>query len=132
MSGSTNLQQVLNNLQISCDNIEYGFASISDKTKVPTDEVLGTFQEIEGLTIIARVQYLKRTGLSFEGPFAKLTIDATTSLDLVGLTAFLATKLAERSISANFVAGYFHDHVFIQYGSRNKAIEILNSSKESS
>ena len=127
-----NLLKILENLLVACDDIEYGFANISNKNEVSGGEILGTFQEKEGLTIIATTGYLKDTGISFEGPFAKLTIEVNTSLNLVGLTAILSKKLAEKNISANFVAAYFHDHVFVQYASRNKAIEILSSLKQSS
>ena len=116
-------------MQISCDNIEYGFAKI-DGMDVPRDEaVLGTFKEKEGLTIIATKEYLQENNIQSEGSYAKLTVEVHTSLELVGLTAVLATKLAENQISANVVAAYFHDHIFVQFGFRQKAIAVLESLK---
>ena len=129
MSGQTNLPTVLKSMQISCDNIEYGFAKI-DGMDVPRDEaVLGTFKEKEGLTIIATKEYLQENNIQSEGSYAKLTVEVHTSLELVGLTAVLATKLAENQISANVVAAYFHDHIFVQFGFRQKAIAVLESLK---
>jgi len=129
MAGNTNLQEVLSSMLISCDDVEYGFATVPSGTQIDVDDVAGTFAESEGLTIIAGRQYLEDKKLPFEGPFAKLSIEVHTSLELVGLTAVLATKLAEQGISANVVAAYFHDHVFVQYDERSNAVEALDSLK---
>ena len=129
MAGQTNLSEVLKSLHVSCDNIEYGFASVKNKQINFDDQVLGTFKENEGLTVIASKKYLETNNMQYEGPYAKLTIELHTSLELVGLTAVLAKKLAENQISANVVAGYFHDHIFVQYDLRRKATESLNNLK---
>lgn len=129
MSGVTDLQQALKSLKVICDSVEYGFASIEDEARISRDDVLATFHENGRLAIIAPKEYLDNEGIGYEGPFAKLTIDIHTSLDLVGLTAVLATKLAEHDISANVVAAFYHDHVFVQYKLRQKAIELLEGLK---
>lgn len=130
MAGQTNLQAVLNSMQVVCDDLEYGFATLPAGTDIDPKAVLGVFQEVEGLTLIATKGYLEGSKIAFEGPFAKLTIDVHTSLELVGLTAVLATKLAANNISANVVAAYYHDHVFVQYDLREKATRILNGLKQ--
>jgi uncharacterized protein len=127
MVGQTNLLRVLKSLTVLCDNVEYGFATIKDKPATIDNQILGTFREAEGITIIATKEYLKRNKIEYQGPYAKLTIKAHTSLDLVGLTAVLATKLAEEKISANVVAAYFHDHIFVQFELCQKSIEILDN-----
>ena len=128
MAGNTDLQKVLSSIQISCDEIEYGFVCIDEGIEINLNEVTGTFREQEGLTVIASLNYLKSKNLkNYEGPFAKLTIDVHTSLELVGLTATLATKLGESNISANVVAAYYHDHIFVQYDLKDVAIEALNA-----
>lgn len=129
MTGNTDLQEVLNSMQLSCDEIEYGFATTAKSTGFSTADVLGTFQESEGLTILATKQYLEENGLSYEGPFAKLTVEVHTSLELVGLTAVLASELAEKGISANVFAAYYHDHIFVQYEARKEAITTLSAIK---
>lgn len=116
-------------MQLSCDDIEYGFATVPSDFQYDTGEVLGSFQESEGLTIFAKKEYFETKNLDFEGTFAKLTIEVHTSLELVGLTATLASKLTASGISANVVAAYYHDHIFVQYGLRNKAINSLNELK---
>ena len=127
MTGNINLQEVLNSMQLSCDEVEYGFATTNSSGEISVSDVLGTFKESEGLTILATKQYLEDRGLSYEGPFAKLTVEVHTSLELVGLTAVLASKLAEKGISANVFAAYYHDHIFVQYEARKEAVAALSS-----
>ena len=129
MSGQTNLQETLDSMAVSCDEVKYGFANTSIDTGFDPANVLCTFKEEEGLTLIAPSDYLDSMKVTSEGPYAKLTVEVHTSLELVGLTAVLASKLAEQEISANVVAAYFHDHVFVQYNKRHNAIEALNSLK---
>lgn len=129
MAGNSNLQAVLSSMVVSCDDIEYGFATLGEDINLPIKDVLGTFQETEGLTVIAEKVYLESNNFAYEGPFAKLTIEVHTSLALVGLTAALAYKLTESGISANVVAAYYHDHIFVQYSDRHTAIKALASLK---
>jgi hypothetical protein len=131
MSGITNLKQTLSLLRVFSDDIKYGFASIRMTTDIDRNEVLATFQEDGRLAIIAPIDYLESKNIENEGPYAKLTIDVHTSLELVGLTAVLASKLAEHGISANVVAAFYHDHIFVKYEHRNKAIELLEDLKKS-
>jgi hypothetical protein len=130
MPGQTNLSEVLRSLQVSCDDIEYGFASVREEQINIDDKILGLFKESEGLTVIAPKEYFESKSIQYEGPYAKLTIEVHTSLELVGLTAVLAKKLAENKISANVIAGYFHDHIFVQYAVRQKAIKAINDLKK--
>jgi hypothetical protein len=132
MSGITDLNQTLKSLKVTCDNIEYGFASIADESRISRKEVLATFYEDGQLAIIAPQSYLKQQEIEYEGPYAKLTIDIHTSLELVGLTAVMATKLAENGISANVVGAFYHDHVFVQYALKDKATALLKDLKNSS
>ncbi len=130
MSGNTDLQEVLNSLQVSCDEVEYGFATVKQGEAISSNDVLCTFREDEGLTVIASKDYLAAKEFAFEGVYAKLTVEVHTSLELVGLTAVLAKALADNGISANVVAAYYHDHVFVQYDVRQKATEILLGLKQ--
>ena len=126
MTGQTNLSDVLQSLQVSCDNVEYGFATVKHQP-APDSQILGTFRENEGITIVGAKEYFEKNHIPYEGPYVKLTIEIHTSLELVGLTAAIADKLAKNNISANVVAAYFHDHIFVPFGLRKKAIDAINS-----
>ena len=117
-------------LRISCDNIKYGFATILEPAVPGADEVLGTFREREGLTVVATEDYFEREDIPYLGPFARLTLEVHTSLELVGLTAVLATELAKWDIPANVIAAFFHDHIFVPYDVRAKAMQAIMELKQ--
>jgi hypothetical protein len=50
-----------------------------------------------------------------------------SSLEAVGLTAVVATKLAAEGISANVIAAFYHDHVFVQANRAKAALAALTS-----
>ncbi|MCK5673536.1 MAG: ACT domain-containing protein, partial [Spirochaetales bacterium] len=41
-------------------------------------------------------------------------------------TAAVSTKLSEHNISANIIAAYYHDHVFVPSGAADKALTLLS------
>lgn len=59
--------------------------------------------------------------------WARVTLQVHSSLAAVGLTARIATVLAEAGISANMVAAFHHDHVFVPWGRRAEALKILEN-----
>ena len=56
----------------------------------------------------------EKAQLAYKGKFKQITLTVHSSLDAVGLTAAVATKVASYGISANVVAAYYHDHIFVQ------------------
>ena len=48
-----------------------------------------------------------------------------SSLEAVGLTAAVAAALTEAGISANVVAAFHHDHVFVPAGRVDEALDCL-------
>jgi len=65
------------------------------------------------LTLILPVEVAQQARLQFESRFRQITLTVHSSLAAVGLTAAVATKLASHDISANVVAAYYHDHIFV-------------------
>ncbi len=60
------------------------------------------------------------------GGFARITLMVHSALDGVGLTAAVATALAEAGIACNVVAGFHHDHLFVPWERRDDALAILS------
>jgi len=74
---------------------------------------LASFRESEGLTLVLDVDSADRAGLGYAFVFRCITLGVNSSLDSVGLTAAVSTRLAQRGISANVIAAYHHDHIFV-------------------
>ena len=124
--GEADLGALLALLRPSLSGTMFAFATARASRSIPAGvDVGGTFLEDEGLTIIAPAEQLARTGLDHSGPFAKISLKVHSSLAAVGLTAAITTALTKEGISANVVAGYFHDHVFVPWELRHRALQVL-------
>lgn len=93
---------------------------------------VASIQEPEGLTLIIPRYRADEKDLPYLFSFKKIILNVHSSLDAVGLTAAVSTKLAKHGISANVVAGYYHDHIFVQSALAKKAMRALNEFVQSS
>lgn len=126
MQGETNLDSVLKEMRVYCDDKKYGFGCSANRPSVESEGIIGLFKEKEGITVIGILEELNRINLTaVEGPYAKITIEVHTSLELVGLTALLSERLKVKKVPANVVAGFYHDHIFVPYGLKDLAMKAL-------
>lgn len=127
MPGETDLAILLASLEPRLDPLEYGFATLPHGTALPAGLVpLGLFREDEGLTVIASVDELAAHGIAATGGWARITLMVQSALEAVGMTAAMSTALTAAGISANVVAAYHHDHVFVPWTRRDEAVAILS------
>lgn len=127
MSGESDLGKLLAGMHPTLSDEQFAFATARSLQDVPVAvSIVGTFVESEGVTIIAPLSEIVGTALKHSGPWAKISLEIHSSLTAVGLTAKIATALAGEGISANMIAGYFHDHVFVPWEQREAALAILN------
>jgi hypothetical protein len=82
--------------------------------------------ETEGLTIVAPLDRLQAAGLVSD-PWARISLTVESDLAAVGLTAAFATALGARGISCNVIAGFHHDHLFVQWDRRLEAVLALEA-----
>lgn len=85
-----------------------------------------TVSEDEGLTVVAELAEMQAEGMSSE-PWARISLTIHSDLTAVGLTAAFAKALTEVGISANVVAGFHHDHIFVQRDRRHDALAALRA-----
>lgn len=86
---------------------------------------IGLFREAEGVTLILPVEAAE--GLAASAPMRMITLSVHSSLEAVGLTAAFAAALTAEGISANVVAGYHHDHIFVPERDAERALETLRA-----
>lgn len=84
-----------------------------------------TVREAEGLTAVLTRADADREGLAYEYVAARVTLTVHSALEAVGLTAAVAAALADAGISCNVVAGFFHDHLFVPWDQRDRAVDVL-------
>jgi len=114
MSGIVELDLLLKSMSPEIQPGEYVFCTVDGRgSDYGHLEPLATFREAEGLTLILLVESAEQARLTVESRFRQITLTVHSSLAAVGLTAAVATKLASHGISANVVAAYYHDHIFV-------------------
>lgn len=129
MFGENNLQVLLSTMEPVLDENPFGFVSLSsDNNLLATMVPFAIIRENEGVTIVMPLAELEQRSLASEA-WAKISLTIHSSLSAVGLTAAIATALGKENISANVVAGYYHDHFFVQWDRRFDAMEVLASFK---
>lgn len=114
MSGETDLDRLLAGLTPVLDPVEYRFETVAEAP--PLGDAFALIREAEGVTVI--------------GPgagWARITLGVQSSLAAVGLTARIAEALAARGISANVIAAFHHDHIFVPWGRREEALAVLDA-----
>ncbi len=127
MTGESDLGKLLAYMSPVLIDGEYIFCSFEnirhgDYTNL---EPIATVKETEGLTLVIPKSKADEHEINYESVFRCITLNVHSSLDAVGLTAAFSSKLAESGISTNVMAGYFHDHIFVQSGHAEKAIAAI-------
>ncbi|MGI9288808.1 MAG: ACT domain-containing protein [Pseudomonadales bacterium] len=128
MTGENVLSKLLASMSPILLDEEYVFCSFQNSRygDHPELEPFAACVEPEGLTLIIPKLKADRNGISYDSVFRAITLRIHSSLDAVGLTAAVATKLSEYGISANVIAGNFHDHIFVQSEHAEKAMSALD------
>lgn len=128
MAGIEDIQILLRDMEPVIDGIDYVFCS-TGSSKL-TEEIVSmrpvaTILEEEGMTVVVSKKQADECKLSYSTIFQKISLNIHSSLEAVGLTAAISTALAIHNISANMVAGYYHDHIYIRKDHADLALEIL-------
>ena len=113
MPGETDLQKLLKNMSPELSDGEYIFLSFKDgKYGDHADlQPIAMMNEPEGLTLVVSKKSADESKQNYQSVFKCITLKIHSSLDAVGLTAAFSEKLTEHGMSANVVAGFYHDHI---------------------
>jgi hypothetical protein len=112
---------------------EFVFCSIPTQSEIPEGvNPVGMFRETEGRTLIVKTDDARLIPGEYSSPMRCISLAVHSSLEAVGLTAAVATELAKHNISANVVAAYYHDHIFIGSADAALALKVLKALSKSS
>ena len=129
MSGGTDIATLLADMDPTLSAFEVVFcsfpnASMADKAFL---DPIGSFIEPEGLSLIISRQIAEAHSIPYSVVLQGVTLNVHSSLEAVGLTAALAGRLTQHGISANIVAAYYHDHVFVPVADAERALAVLRT-----
>ncbi len=126
MAGIENLAQLLKSIDPVLNPKQYVICSVQGELADFADlKPIATCMEKEGLTLFLEQYQADQQNIKYQQTYQQITLTVHSSLQAVGLTAAFANKLAEHDLSANVVAGYFHDHIFVQSEVADKALTAL-------
>lgn len=127
MSIDNKLSKLLANLSPQLNEGKYVFVTTELINHVPLTEIISLIQEDEGFSLILKKEVADRLNLQYSYVASWITLSLPTSLDAVGLTAAFSNELAKNKISCNVVAGFYHDHIFVDHKDTKAALSVLNS-----
>ena len=128
MNGLKVLDEILAGLKPCLAGGEYVFASFrgAHYADLAALSPIASFQENEGLTLVIERSIAEQAQLPIEGVFKMISLGVHSSLQAVGLTAAVSGSLADHGISANVIAAFYHDHIFVPESQADEAVRILS------
>ena len=124
-TGESDLLTLIAQMSPSLDDQIWAFVSVGEvSSEYVAEHALATFRETEGTTLIVPWERAEEFDICSE-PMARITLNIHSSLEAVGLTAAVSQALASEAISANVVAGFYHDHIFVPQTAGERAVACL-------
>jgi len=129
MKGVTDLDEMLSTMIPKLSEIDYVFHTVPNGRYGEFQNLLpiASFQEQEGLTLVVALHEAQRAGIDCSSVFSCISLSVHSSLEAVGLTAAVANTLADCGISANVIAAFYHDHIFVPKARATEALQALQA-----
>ncbi|GAA0851932.1 ACT domain-containing protein [Aliiglaciecola litoralis] len=129
MSGETKLARLLATMspELSAQSFVFYTTKAMSWPDIGRLQPKSYFQEKEGVSLIVEHSIADLNNLHYEGVYRCITLNVHSSLEAVGLTAAVSDALTQHNISANVVAAYFHDHIFVNNKDAKTALEVLTA-----
>lgn len=128
MTGITDLDTLPASMAPELQAGEFVFCSLPHGKELLKDvAALATFVEREGLTLVVDTAAAARLNCVKSAPMRQISLTVHSSLEAVGLTAAAAAALARNGISANVIAAFYHDHIFVSAADADRAVAALGA-----
>ena len=127
LSGEKDLQTLLKNLTPKLLDDDFVFCTMKESAygDFANLKPIACFVEEEGLTLVLPKLSADLAKIKYDSVFRAITLTVHSSLDAVGLTAAVSNELFKNNISANVIAAFYHDHIFVPKNKATKAMEAL-------
>ncbi|OKK03946.1 acetyltransferase [Streptomyces sp. CB03234] len=132
MSGERDLTRLLAGMRPELNPGHFVFATVDGPAVPPGLHPVVTVTESEGLTLVVPQDEADAASLPYDYVAGWITLRVHSALDAVGLTAAVARELADAGLSCNVVAGFHHDHLFVEYARAGEALTALRRLAERS
>lgn len=131
MKGESKLDELIKTMMPELNKGEYVFVTVTNVEAIDRNSTVFEFKEAEGVTVVLEKHIADTLNLKYGFIAGWITLKVFSSLEAVGLTAAFSQALAKNNISCNVVAGFYHDHIFVDIKDVKNAIIVLEQlSKE--
>ena len=129
MAGETDLAKLLATMNPVLFPQTYVYCTVAyqDQARYQALEALATYREDEGLTLVLARSAADEAGLDYGPLLRRITLNVHSALEAVGLTAAVSAALTREGISANVIAAYYHDHIFVPEADAERALDALRA-----
>ncbi|MBT2440199.1 ACT domain-containing protein [Streptomyces sp. ISL-36] len=124
MSAERDLTRLVAGMRPELNPGRYVFATVDGPAPAGVAPV-ATVVEREGLSLVVRQEEADAASLAYDYVAGWITLRVHSALDAVGLTAAVARELADAGLSCNVVAGFHHDHLFVEHARAEEALSRL-------
>src|SRR5882762_8890553 len=104
MSGETDLTNLLKSMKPKLHAGDYVFCIVNDLEELNPSDIISTFREEEGITIVIGKELADQLKLQYSFVSAWITLTVHSSLEAIGLTSTFSSALAKEGISCNVIA----------------------------
>ena len=127
MSGEVQIDTLLKNIDPEINLGEYVFCSVYNLKNINFKDVVVYIKEKEGFTLVMEKNKAISLGLDFEFISSWITLNVHSSLNAIGFNSIISNSLSKNNISCNVIAGFYHDHLFVNKNDAKRAINILKN-----